>query len=199
MKKKAGAIFLVLAMIAAVLAGCGSSKQANTTANAAQSGNNGKVLVVYYSNTGNTKAVAEEIAKVTGGDLFEVVADPDYTSDDLDWTNPNSRVCREHDNPSQQTVKLKSTKAPNWSSYKTVYVGYPIWWGEAAWPLTTFVKANDFSGKTVIPFATSGTSDIGDSASNLAKAAGGNGNWQAGQRFESGVSASEVDSWVNSL
>lgn len=199
MKKRFGAIFMVLALIVAVLAGCGSSAETKT-ANAANSKKDfGKTLVVYYSNTGNTKAVAEEIAKVTGGDLFEVVADPDYSSDDLDWTNQNSRVSREHENPSLQNVKLKSTKVPNWNSYKTVFIGYPVWWGEAAWPLTSFVKANDFSGKTVYPFADSYSSPVGDSASNLAKAAKGNGNWQAGQRFESGAAASDVDSWVNSL
>lgn len=197
MKKKAFSLLLVFVLIAAVLAGCGSSAETET-ANAASTGDFGKTLVIYYSNTGYTKAVAEEIAKVTGGDLFAVVADPDYTDADLDWTNPNSRVCREYNDPSLRNVAVKSTKVPDWSSYKTVFIGYPIWWGDYAWPLGTFVKANDFTGKTVYPFATSGTSPIGNSAKNLAKLVN-TGTWKDGQRFSSGASASEIDSWVNSL
>lgn len=198
MKKRIGALVMVLAVSAAVLAGCGSSAETKT-ANAAQNKTNlGKTLVVYYSNTGSTEAVAKEIARATGGDLFEVVADPDYTQNDLDWTNPNSRVNREHNDPSLRNVALKNTKVPNWSSYKTVFIGYPIWWGDYAWPIGGFVRANDFTGKTVYPFATSMSSPLADSGKNLAKLTT-TGNWKDGQRFEPGASASTVDNWVKSL
>ena len=87
---------------------------------------------------------------------------------------------------------------PDWDSYSTVLIGYPIWWGIAAWPVDGFVKANDFTGKTVIPFCTSSSSGLGDSGQLLQKMAG-TGNWQEGKRFSSGASASEVQSWVKGL
>ena len=158
----------------------------------------GKTLVVYYSASGNTERVAKDIAEAAGADLFEIVPTEVYTSDDLDWTNPDSRVSREHDDESLRDVPLTTTGVPDWDSYDTVFIGYPIWWGIAAWPVDTFVKNNDFTGKTVIPFATSSSSGMGQSGSLLADMAG-TGEWQEGQRFSSGVSSDEVQSWVNGL
>lgn len=158
----------------------------------------GKTLVVYYSASGNTERVAKDIAEAAGADLFEIVPTEVYTSDDLDWTNPDSRVSREHDDESLRDVPLTTTEVPDWDSYDTVFIGYPIWWGIAAWPVDTFVKNNDFTGKTVIPFATSSSSGMGQSGSLLADMAG-TGEWQDGQRFSSGVSSDEVQSWVNGL
>ena len=158
----------------------------------------GKTLVVYYSASGNTERVAKDIAEAAGADLFEIVPTEVYTSDDLDWTNPDSRVSREHDDESLRDVPLTTTEVPDWDSYDTVFIGYPIWWGIAAWPVDTFVKSNDFTGKTVIPFATSSSSGIGQSGSLLADMAG-TGEWQEGQRFSSGVSSDDVQSWVNGL
>lgn len=158
----------------------------------------GKTLVVYYSASGNTERVAKDIAEAAGADLFEIVPTEVYTSDDLDWTNPDSRVSREHDDESLRDVPLTTTDVPDWDSYDTVFVGYPIWWGIAAWPVDTFVKNNDFTGKTVIPFATSSSSGMGQSGSLLADMAG-TGEWQEGQRFSSGVSSDDVQSWVNGL
>lgn len=158
----------------------------------------GKTLVVYYSASGNTERVAKDIAEAAGADLFEIVPTEVYTSDDLDWTNPDSRVSREHDDKSLRDVPLTTTEVPDWDSYDTVFIGYPIWWGIAAWPVDTFVKNNDFTGKTVIPFATSSSSGIGQSGSLLADMAG-TGEWQEGQRFSSGVSSDDVQSWVNGL
>lgn len=158
----------------------------------------GKTLVVYFSASGNTKKVAQEIAKATGGDLFEITPKDAYSSRDLNWTNPLSRVNREHNNASLQNVELTTTTVPNWASYDTVFIGYPIWWGVAAWPVNTFVKANNFSGKTVIPFCTSTSSGLGESGTNLAKLAG-TGKWQEGHRFAENPSNSEVDQWVASL
>ena len=156
----------------------------------------GKTLVVYYSASGNTERVAKDIAEAAGADLFEIVPTEVYTSEDLNWTNPDSRVSREHDDESLRDVPLTTTEVPDWDSYDTVFIGYPIWWGIAAWPVDTFVKNNDFTGKTVIPFATSSSSGMGQSGSLLADMAG-TGEWQEGQRFSSGVSGDDVQSWVN--
>lgn len=158
----------------------------------------GKVLVVYYSASGNTERVANDIAEAAGADLFEIVPTEVYTSDDLNWTNSNSRVSREHDDESLREVSLTTTEVPDWDSYETVFIGYPIWWGIAAWPVDGFVKANDFTGKTVIPFATSSSSGIGQSGSLLEEMAG-TGDWQDGHRFSSGASAADVQTWVSEL
>ena len=158
----------------------------------------GKTLVVYYSASGNTERVAKDIAEAAGADLFEIVPTEVYTSEDLNWTNSDSRVSREHDDESLRDVPLTTTEVPDWDSYDTVFIGYPIWWGIAAWPVDTFVKNNDFTGKTVIPFATSSSSGMGQSGSLLADMAG-TGDWQEGQRFSSGVSGDDVQSWVNGL
>lgn len=158
----------------------------------------GKTLVVYYSASGNTERVAKDIAEAAGADLFEIVPTEVYTSENLNWTNSDSRVSREHDDESLRDVPLTTTEVPDWDSYDTVFIGYPIWWGIAAWPVDTFVKNNDFTGKTVIPFATSSSSGMGQSGSLLADMAG-TGEWQEGQRFSSGVSSGDVQSWVNGL
>ena len=156
------------------------------------------VLVVYYSAAGNTAAVARTIAEVTGGDLFEITPAEPYTDEDLDWTNEDSRVSREYADESLRDVELSAATPDNWDSYDTVYIGYPIWWGIAAWPTSSFVAANDFTGKTVIPFCTSSSSGLGDSGSLLAEAAG-TGTWLEGQRFRSGASADDVTEWINGL
>lgn len=158
----------------------------------------GKTLVVYYSASGNTERVAKAAAEAAGADLFEIVPVEPYTSDDLNWTNDNSRVSREHDDESLRNVELVSTEVENWDSYDTVLIGYPIWWGIAAWPTDGFVKANDFTGKTVIPFCTAASSGIGQSGKLLADLAG-TGDWQEGQRFASGASDKEVAAWVAGL
>ena len=158
----------------------------------------GKTLVVYYSASGNTERVAKDIAEAAGANLFEIVPTEVYTSEDLNWTNSDSRVSREHDDESLRDVPLTTTEVPDWDSYDTVFIGYPIWWGIAAWPVDTFVKNNDFTSKTVIPFATSSSSGMGQSGSLLADMAG-TGEWQEGQRFSSGVSSDDVQSWVNGL
>ena len=155
-------------------------------------------MVVYYSATGSTKSVAETIANTAGADLFEIQPEAPYTDDDLNWSNENSRVTKEHNDESLRDVKLVSTSVENWDSYDTVYIGYPIWWGIAAWPVDNFVKDNDFSGKTVIPFCTSASSGIGDSGQLLEKMAG-SGNWQDGARFSGGASETEVAEWVKSI
>mgnify|MGYP000410446773 CR=1 FL=1 len=158
----------------------------------------GKTLVVYFSGSGNTKRVAEDIAAATGGTLFELVPVTPYTSADLSWTTAGSRVNREHDDESLRDIPLVTTTPENFDEYDTVFIGYPIWWGIAAWPVNNFVKNNDFAGKTVIPFATSASSGMGQSGTLLAEMAG-TGNWQQGHRFSSGASKSTVEEWVNGL
>ena len=155
----------------------------------------GKVLVAYYSAQGHTKRVAEAAANELGADLFEIVPTEIYTDDDLNWTNESSRVTREHDNESLRDVALAKTTPDNWADYDTVLVGYPIWWGIAAWPCNHFATDNDFTGKKVVPFCTSSSSGLGQSGKLLADAAG-SGDWQDGQRFSSGASDSEVRAWA---
>ena len=159
---------------------------------------NEKTLVVYYSASGSTKRVAEEIAQNLNADLFEIEPVDIYTSDDLDWTDSNSRVTREHNDETLRNIKLKNTKVSNWDKYDTILIGYPIWWGIAAWPVDNFVKANDFTGKTVIPFCTSASSGLGQSGELLEEMAKG-GDFQKGMRFSSGVSVSEIKKWTDSL
>lgn len=158
----------------------------------------GKVLIVYYSASGNTRAVAETIAQYTGGDTFEIVPVEEYTSEDLNWTQEGSRVNREHDDESLQDIALVSTTVEDFDSYDTVFIGYPIWWHEAAWVVNNFVKDNDFTGKTVIPFCTSSSSGLGESGTHLAEMAG-TGDWQEGMRFSTSASESEVTEWLDGL
>lgn len=158
----------------------------------------GKTLVVYYSATGNTQAVANVIAGATNGDVLELEPVKSYSDADLDWTKDDSRVSREHENEEERKVELAVDTVDNWDSYDTVFIGYPIWWGIAAWPVDGFIEANDFTGKRVIPFATSSTSGMGESGELLAEMAG-TGEWQEGERFRSGVSEEDVQSWVEEL
>lgn len=158
----------------------------------------GKTLVVYFSAQGHTEEVANKIANNLGADIFELEPVDAYSSDDLDWTDSNSRVSQEHEDESLRNIELVSTSVENWDSYDTVLIGYPIWWGIAAWPVDTFVKSNDFTGKTVIPFCTSSSSGLGNSGDLLAEEAN-SGNWLDGQRFRSNPSDSDIKNWTDSL
>ena len=175
-----------------------SSSEVSSQVQAGETASGSNVLVVYYSATGNTAEVAQYIADSTGGDLFEIQPVEPYTDDDLNWTDDNSRVSQEHADESLRDVELVADTLENWEQYDTVFIGYPIWWGIAAWPVNGFVQANDFSGKTVIPFCTSTSSGLGQSGQLLADMAG-TGDWQEGQRFRSGVSQEDVQSWVEEL
>lgn len=200
------AVVLGCALITGMLSGCSSgsrtgSTSSDTTQSASAGGSaesSGKVLVVYYSATGSTKAVAETISKTLDADTFEIVPTQPYTDDDLNWNNSDSRVSKEHDDPDSRNVALVLTAVEGWDSYDTVFIGYPIWWGIAAWPVDNFVKDNDFTGKTVIPFCTSASSGIGQSGELLAEMAG-TGDWKDGQRFSSSVSSDDVSTWAESV
>lgn len=158
----------------------------------------GRVLVVYYSASGNTKAVGDVIAQYTGGDIFELVPVNAYTGEDLDWTRDGSRVNLEHEDESLRDIELVSTTVDNFDSYDTIFIGAPIWWGEASWVVNRFVKDNDFTGKTVIPFCTSASSGMGESGRKLAEMAG-TGDWQEGQRFAGRANEEAVTEWLESL
>ena len=132
----------------------------------------GRVLVAYFSATGNTENVANFIAEATGGDLFAITPAEPYTDEDLNWSDENSRVVHEYENPDERDTELVAYTPENWEDYDVVFVGYPIWWYDAAWPVEGFVEGNDFTGKTVIPFCTSSSSDIGESGRRLAGLAG---------------------------
>ena len=163
-----------------------------------EAGTGSKTLVVYYSAQNHTEAVAQQIAQNLGADIFELVPVDEYKSDDLNWNDENSRVTREYEDESLRDIELESTTVENWDDYDTVLIGYPIWWGIAAWPVDTFVKANDFNGKTVIPFCTSSSSGLGQSGELLAEEANG-GNWLEGHRFRSNPSDSDIQDWTDSI
>ena len=159
-------------------------------------GEAGGTLVVYYSATGNTEQVANYIADITGGDLFELEPVEPYTSDDLDWTDDNSRVSQEYYDESLRDVELVADTIENWDSYDTIFIGYPIWWGEAPRIVSTFIESYDFSGKTVVTFSTSGGSGHNDrSIKELASGA----NWVTGARLKSNSSQSDVADWITGL
>lgn len=157
----------------------------------------GKTLVVYFSAQNHTERVANYIKEATNADIFELEPVNPYTSADLNYGNSSSRVSREHNNPELQDIPLVSATIPDWNSYDTVFIGYPIWWHAAAWPVNRFIKENDFTGKTVIPFSTSASSrEIGGEAlEEMTKT----GNWLTGIGFYSNVSESTVKDWADSL
>lgn len=216
-------VISVMVMSAAVMAGCGNSSSGSSTVKVTDAVNEtttkqvtengtdtaqetvqesdnktGKILVAYYSATGSTEKVAQEIARETGADTFVITPVQPYTSDDLNWGNDDSRVSGEHNDESLRDVELTQVTPDNWESYDIVFIGYPIWWYIAAWPVNNFVSGNDFSGKTVIPFCTSASSGIGDSG-NLLEEMAGTGNWQEGHRFSSRASEADINEWVSSL
>ncbi len=186
--------FVALAGVALAETQDAAAEAVDETAETAE----GKTLVVYFSATGNTEAAANYIAEATGADILALEPVEPYTDDDLDWTDENSRVVYEHDHPEDRAVELVAATVENWDEYDTVFIGYPIWWGIAAWPVDTFVEANDFTGKTVIPFCTSSSSDLGDSGELLAELAG-SGEWLEGMRFSSRVTAEDVQAWLDTL
>ena len=126
---------------------------------------NKKVLVAYFSATGITEKLANTLAKATGGDIFEIKPEKPYTSEDLDWTNTQSRSSVEmRDKHCRPAI---ASKLEDISAYEVVFVGFPVWWYREPSIVDTFLESYDFSGKTIVPFATSGGSPIGNSANNM--------------------------------
>ena len=227
MRKRGFILMTVCILIVGMLAGCGarsgqdeSQTQSNTGAasenessaatteddsteasNEAETdgdGTQGKTLVVYFSATGNTERVAEVIADTTGGELFELEPVDPYTDEDLNYNDDNSRVSQEYADESLRNVELVADTVDDWQDVERIYIGYPVWWGIAAWPVDTFIEANDFTDKTVIPFCTSASSGLGESGELLAEMAG-TGNWLEGHRFFSRVSRDDVQTWLDEL
>lgn len=203
---------LMMLILVFGLAACsgGSAEEAADTDNTAEaateeqaeapesdeSSSGNETLVVYFSATGNTKGVAEKIASITGADTYEIKAAQEYTDADLDWHDDNSRTSHEQNDAS---VRPEIGSDPvSLEGYKTIYIGYPIWWGEEPRIMDTFVESYDFDGITMIPFCTSGGSGIGRSGQNLADNAG-SGSWLEGARFGAGASEDELKSWIEGL
>lgn len=157
----------------------------------------GPVLVAYYSAQGHTQAVAEAIADELGADTFIITPTQPYSTEDLNYNDQASRVSVEHEDANRH-VDLEAIAPDNFDDYAAVLVGYPIWWGEAAWVVDDFASENDFDGKTVIPFCTSASSSLGRSGELLAQMAG-SGNWQEGMRFRQNADESDVRAWASSL
>ena len=207
---------VAIAGMTALLAGCFGEKDEAPAANpatelvegapAADAAPAGNVLVAYFSATGNTEGVATAIAERLGADVFAIEAAQPYTEADLNYSDDASRTSVERTdgtNPELAQVTPDSwadyeqVTPDDWADYDTVFLGYPIWWGEAAWPLRTFVAGNDFTGKTVVPFCTSGSSGIGGSADGLEELAG-SGDWHEGERFSAGAGDEAAD-WAAGL
>ena len=155
-----------------------------------------KILVAYFSATGTTKGVAEHIANGLNADIYEIVPEEAYTDADLDYNDNNSRTTIEMNDPDASPAISGSVE--NMEQYDIIFVGYPIWWGEAPRIVSTFMESYDFSGKTIVPFCTSGGSGIGSSASNLERLTSG-ATWLDGRRLNGSDSHDTVMEWVNSL
>lgn len=183
MKKLLYIVILVLAVFAAIfLVRRGESNATNND-----------VLVAYFSATGNTKSVAEKLSNVIGADLFEIIPEQVYTADDLNWHDDKSRSSVEMADKNSRPKIASNVK--DMSKYKVVFVGFPIWWGREPSIIDTFLTSYDFNGKTIIPFATSGSSSIGDSGKNL-QALAPNAKVLPGKRFATDVSAEDLKSWA---
>ena len=152
------------------------------------------VLVVYFSATGTTKGVAEKIAALTDADIFEIIPAEPYTAADLNWNDRNSRTSVETDDPScrpgidGEPVDLEG--------YSTIFIGYPIWWGDIPRIMSTFVESYDFGEITMIPFCTSGGSGVGQSDKHLEEQAG-SGKWLKGTRLQGNISEESLLSWIS--
>ena len=153
-------------------------------------------LVAYFSATGNTEGVAELLQTALDADLYEIVPEVAYTSEDLNYSSDDCRANQEQNDPDARPAIDGSVE--NMDSYDVIFLGYPIWWGEAPKIISTFLESYDFTGKTIVPFCTSGSSGIGSSAEHLAGLAGSS-TWLEGACFAPGASQEEVAAWVDGL
>lgn len=200
MKKKRILIAVIAVMVIAVIAmigvrmlGGGSHTGIDNNPEAEVIGDS-KILVAYFSWSGNGQQMARWISEETGGELFRIVPEESYGED---YEACADRAKNELDNGIRPELS-SHIDADIMAQYDVIYLGYPIWWGIAAWPVDGFIAANDFTGKTVIPFCTSSSSGLGESGELLEEAAG-TGKWLEGIRFRSGVSEETVTEWVDSL
>ena len=156
----------------------------------------GSVLIAYFSATGNTEHIAEHLAGILDADLYEIVPEAPYTSEDLNYSNSDCRANQEQNDPAARPAI--SGGVENMADYEVIFLGYPIWWGDAPKIVSTFLESYDFDGKTIVPFCTSGSSPIGGSASGLEALTSG-ATWLDGQRFSGSASWETVSQWVDSL
>lgn len=197
--KRLKILLLVISIFAMAVsfAACNADKNNGTGGGEdAPKDTDGKTLVVYFSCTNNTKSVAQKIQTAAGADIYEIVPAIPYTSADLSYNVSDCRANLEQNNPNARPEI--SGGVENIAKYDTVFIGYPIWWGQAPKIIYTFLESYDFAGKTIIPFCTSGSSGIGSSADNL-HASTKNAIWLEGKRFSTGVSQSDINSWVRGL
>ncbi len=155
-----------------------------------------KSLIAYFSATNTTEGIANHLDTILDADLYEIVPETPYTSDDLNYNDSSSRSSQEMDDPDARPAISGSVE--NMEQYDVIFLGYPIWWSEAPRIINTFLESYDFSGKTIAPFCTSASSPLGSSAANL-QGLTGSATWLEGQRFSGGASASDVQSWVDNL
>jgi len=220
MKKR---LFMLLALtMAASLAACGAgasgepqeSQPGNSSSSASQpltpaepdtmpdssqepsKGNANSTLVAYFSATGNTEEIAQHLQTILGASLYEIIPAKPYSDDDLDYNASDCRANQEQNDPSVRPAIDGSVE--NMDSYDVILLGYPIWWGEAPRIISTFLESYDFTGKTIVPFCTSGSSGIGGSAEHLTVLAA-DATWLEGARFNTGVTQDEVAAWVEGL
>ena len=220
MKKR---LFMLLALtMAASLAACGAgasgepqeSQPGNSSSSASQpltpaepdtmpdssqepsKGNANSTLVAYFSATGNTEEIAQHLQTILGASLYEIIPAKPYSDDDLDYTASDCRANQEQNDPSVRPAIDGSVE--NMDSYDVILLGYPIWWGEAPRIISTFLESYDFTGKTIVPFCTSGSSSIGGSAEHLTVLAA-DATWLEGARFNPGATQDEVAAWVEGL
>lgn len=159
--------------------------------------NDKKILVAYFSASGETERLARTIAQTTGGDLHEIEPAVRYTAADLDWNDKRSRSSVEMNDPSSRPAV--AGRVGNMDAYDVVFVGFPIWWYVAPTIVSTFLEAYDFSGKIVVPFATSGGSGLGGTEPILHERCSPATTWKPGKRLSSHASEAEVARWVESL
>lgn len=165
---------------------------ADSSASSAASGS-ASSIVVYFSATGTTKGIAERLQALAGSDIYEIVPAESYTSDDLNYSDSKSRTTIEQNDPDVRPALAE--EPPDLSVYGTVYLGYPIWWGEAPRIMDTFVESADFSHATIVPFCTSSSSSIGSSAKTLESEAKG-GTWKQGGRIDASASDSDLQKFI---
>ena len=221
--KKGIALFLMISLVL-VCAGCGSAPartasepvpekapeqapaevsvpvqepesvpQAEAAEEPAEAEAHSSVLVVYFSATGTTRGVAERIAALTGGDLAEIVPAQPYTAEDLNYNDRSTRATVEQNTADARPVIANEISL---EGYTTVYLGYPIWWGQAPRILSTFAESHDFTGITVIPFCTSGGTGAGRTGETLGEQAG-TGTFLTSTRLDAGISEADLQSWIN--
>ena len=159
-----------------------------------ETGTHSTVLVVYFSCTGTTRGMAERIAALTGGDLAEIVPAQPYSSEDLNYHDHTARATVEQNTPD---ARPEIANEVTLEGYTTVYLGYPIWWCDAPRILSTFVESHDFTGITVIPFCTSGSSGAGRTGEHLGEQAG-TGNFLSSTRLDAGISQEKLQDWIDS-